>query len=66
MDKLLEEHQTKDALGVLMTYSVFAAHLVYKEDDGRYYEIDLEWLEEFEPFGVLGLEVRPHSSSDGL
>ena len=49
MDQLLEDHQTNDALGVLMTYSVFAAHLVYKEENGGYYEIDLEWLEEFEP-----------------
>jgi hypothetical protein len=46
MDKLLEEHNTKDALGVLMTYSVFAAHLVYREETNDY-KIDLSWLEQF-------------------
>ena len=29
---------------------------MYKEDDGRYYEIDLEWLEEFRPLpGYAGI-----------
>jgi len=48
MDDLMGKEETKDALGILMTYSVFGAHLVY-DDSSDTFSLDLEWLDAFDP-----------------
>ncbi|CAK0803228.1 unnamed protein product [Prorocentrum cordatum] len=48
VDRLLHRFNTKDALGVLMTDSVFSAHLTYTASDASFH-LDLSSLEKYAP-----------------
>ena len=47
MDEYLQNEGTKDTLGILVTYSVFGAHLVQQDDNT--FVIDLEWMSKYRP-----------------
>lgn len=62
VDSLLAKFQTTDALGVLMTDSVFSAHLKHGQDaGGSFFDLDLSSMAKYSPipgYAPLGGKAR--------
>eukprot|EP00755_Sulcionema_specki_P011369 Sspe_Gene.48866::Locus_25828_Transcript_2_3_Confidence_0.429_Length_1435::g.48866::m.48866 len=58
VDRLLGSHATRDTVGVMVTESVFGAHLTYAAERDEYV-LDLNWLARYRPIaGYAGLGGR--------
>lgn len=65
VERLLQSHRRSDLLGMLMTDSVFGAHLVYEKGTGRFH-VDLSGMSLYQPIpGYAALGGKASFERDG-